>query len=651
MRGSTGFSAAASLIAATATGLSGQQVTGLAHAAGSEVPVAAAAIVLVNDAGVIVAGTLTATDGHYILRAPAAGHYRVRARRIGFAPDSTELTLAGSATRFDPALTPLRASLEVVRIEGIQKCEVDHEAGDAAYQLWEAAQNALASTIAAAGDKLFVYRLERFVREIDPAVNRAVYGTTTRGRSRSSEPYYSVSPDSLATVGFARVEGDSSVYYAPDARTLTAEAFIRTHCLRAVRDSSRHDQLGLAFEPVRRSNVVDVSGVLWIDRASGELRDLDYHYELPRLARGRNLLPAGADAASGRIEYRRLDDGAWIVNRWVIQVPVEGELPGYTIGGRAAPPVRAKLVWQVGGAVLDVLQSDNPSTMVDEVAGAIDGRLLGGPDRLPVVGAPVSLKPRYGAAAGETQRTRGDGSFVFDSLAPGDYVLRLADLKFDTLDIAFAPIAVTVRAGNRQALTVAMPTPTEGREALCGNRDQRRLILHGTVTDSVTGLPLSGARVTATWMEIGNDTTTTEFHQRDASTDRAGQYVFCDLEPAARMVVSAGTGDRTNTSVAPFALRPDGTFMINLALSRRQWAEIDSSPRQGEAEYLVELKSSFDPTVYARLIADRVKGKIGSVHDQFHTFTIYGISDDAVALIVKMHEVLSVKKRGAGNLD
>ena len=91
--------------------------------------------------------------------------------------------------------------------------------------------------------------------------------------------------------------------------------------------------------------------------------------------------------------------------------------------------------------------------------------------------------------------------------------------------------------------------------------------------------------------------------------------------------------------------------MINLALSRRQWAEIDSSPPQGEAEYLVELKSSFDPTVYARLIADRVKGKIGSVHDQFHTFTIYGISDDVVALIVKMHEVLSVKKRGAGNLD
>lgn len=648
MRGSPGFPAAASLLAATATGLSAQQVVGSAHAAGSEVPVSAAAIVLVSDAGVIVAGTLTATDGHYVLRAPAAGHYRVRARRIGFAPDSAELTLAGTAMRFDPALTPLRASLEVVRIEGIQKCDVAHDAGDAAYQLWEAAQNALASTIAAAGDKLLVYRLERFVREIDPAVNRAVYGTTTRSRSRSSEPYYSVSPDSLTTVGFARVEGDSSVYYAPDARTLTAEAFIRTHCLRAVRDSSRPGQLGLAFEPVRRSNVVDVSGVLWIDRTSGELRDLEYHYEVPRIARGRNLLPAGADAATGRIEYRRLDDGAWIVSRWIIQVPVQGEQPGYSVGGRAVQRARTKMMWQVGGAVLEVLESGNAPPALDEIGGAIDGRLIAGPDRLPVVGATLSLIPRDGVAAGEAQRTRGDGSFVFDSLAPGDYVLRTADLKFDTLNISFPPIPITVGSGNRQTLTIAMPTPDEGREALCGNRDKRRLILHGTVTDSVTGLPLSGARVTVTWMEVGNDSTNTEFHERDASTDRSGEYVFCDLELGARLVVAAVAGNQKHTYVTPFAVRAGETFMVNLALSRQQAIETVSTPPEGAAEFLVELKPSFDPSVYARLIADRVKGKIGSVHSDFHAFSIYGISDQAVAMIVKMHEVLSVKKREVG---
>ena len=267
----------AALVLCAAHSAASQEVSGTAHVSGADVPLGAAAVVLVNHNGVIVSGTLTQGDGRYTLRAPAPGRYRVRARRIGFAPDSSDqLVLDGTShLHFDPGLTALRSKLDVVRIEGIQKCEVGPESGAAAYELWEAAQNALAATIAAAGDKLFTYRLQRFLREVDPGTGLVIHGTATRLRSLSSEPYYSVDPDSLINVGFARAVGDSSVYYAPDARTLSSEPFIRTHCLRAVTDSSRPDQLGLAFQPVRHSNLVDVNGVLWLDRASGELRDLE----------------------------------------------------------------------------------------------------------------------------------------------------------------------------------------------------------------------------------------------------------------------------------------------------------------------------------------------------------------------------------------
>jgi hypothetical protein len=644
LRNKTIFLLAAAFVALVSGPLDAQQLAGRAHAAGSEVPVSAAAIVLVNDAGVIVAGTLSATDGQYALRAPAPGHYRVRARRIGFAPDSTELTLAAGSTKFDPALTPLRTSLAVVRIEGIQKCEVERETGDAAYQLWDAAQNALASTIAAADDKRFVYRLERFVREIDPALNRAVYGSTIRSRSRASEPYRSVSPDSLATVGFARVEGDSSVYYAPDAHTLTAEEFIRTHCLRAVRDSARSDQLGLAFEPIRRTNVVDVSGVLWIDRASSELRDLVYHYELPRLTRGRNRIPAGGNAAKGHIEYRQLDNGAWIVNRWIIQVPVQGDLPNYSVNGHTSSTVHANMMWEVGGEVVGVLQPGDSSATLDELGGAIDGTLVAGPDRVPVHGAEMSLRSRDGLSMGESKWTRADGSFSFDTLAPGDYVLRAVNMVFDTV-ITFPPIPVSVHAGARQTLMIAMPLPQEGREELCGHGDPSRIILHGSVTDSVGGRSVTGARVSLTWMNVGSDSTPTDMHESETRTDRYGTYRFCDLAPAARVIVTAISDSLKVTQVAPFGFRQGGTYMMNLALSPPAVRATITGGSANGAEYSVTLKPSFDLSVYAPLIAARVKGRIGSVLRDFHLFTIYGISDEAVAQLVKMPEVQSVKKR------
>src|SRR4051812_1129553 len=289
-----------------------QDVSGVARIAGSSMPIGGTSIVLVDARGLIVTGTLSQADGHYALRLPSAGRFRLRARRIGFAPDSSAVLdfVEGGQLRFDPSMTPLRTTLEVVKVEGIQKCEVGHESGDAAYELWEAAQNALSATIAAAGDKLFVYRLERFLREVDPNSARVIRASAWRARSLSGEPYYSVSADSLAVIGFARIEGDSSAYYAPDARTLTSEAFIRSHCLRAVKDPARPQQLGLAFEPLQRNRLVEVSGVLWLDRATSELRDLEYKYEMPAPMRGR-AQPRGLEAATGRIHYRRLDNGAW----------------------------------------------------------------------------------------------------------------------------------------------------------------------------------------------------------------------------------------------------------------------------------------------------------------------------------------------------
>jgi hypothetical protein len=519
---------------------------------------------------VIVAGTLTGGDGRYTIRAPTPGQYRVRARRIGFAPDSAaDVRLeSNNQLRYDPSLIALRTSLQVVRVEGIQKCEVGPESGQAAYDLWDAAQNALAATIAAAGDKLYTYRLQRFLREVEPVTGNIVRGTIARVRSLSSEPYHSADPDSLMKVGFARTQGDSTVFYAPDAKTLTSEAFIRTHCLRAEKDTARPGQLGLAFEPVHKSDVVDVSGALWLDRASSELRDLDYRYELPdQVIRGRRYKRAGP-LATGHIDYRKLDNGAWIVDSWVIRVPVQSSRPRYATNRAADSNADVTALWEVGGNVAGVLNPGDTAIVAEEVLGSITGRLLSGPNRLPVVGAQLGLIPASPLYQPRTQRTIANGVFSFDSLPPDTWVLRVADIELDTLNISFPEIPFQVQRGMSQSTTITMPNPAEGRELLCkGGSDAKSIIVHGTVTDSVLGLPFPRAHVAATWMEETDRDKPPVARDIEAIADRNGKFAFCDLKANTQVTVGAAAGDLHSQSVSPLKLLEGGIYMVNLRLA------------------------------------------------------------------------------------
>ncbi|HEY1951881.1 MAG TPA: carboxypeptidase-like regulatory domain-containing protein [Gemmatimonadaceae bacterium] len=550
-----------------------QEVSGIAHVAGSSLAIGGTSIVLMDRNGVMITGTLTQLNGRYSLRLPSAGQFRLRARHIGFSPDSSAMLDIQSTNqlRYDPAMTPLRTTLEVVKVEGIQKCEVGHESGDAAYQLWEAAQNALAATVAAAGDKLFAYRLERFLREVDPNSGRVIHASTYRTRSLSSEPYYSVSPESLAVVGFARTEGDSSVYFAPDARTLTSDAFIRDHCLRAVKDSAHPSQLGLAFEPVRRSRLVDVSGVLWLDRASSELRDLEYRYEIPTLARGAQ--PRGAQATTGRIDYRRLGNGAWIVDNWIIRVPILALPSGSAFGRISTRPqdLQTTAIWEVGSRVNGFAPRDSASTLSDDNRAGVEGRVIGGGSQLPVIGAELTLSSLNSTRPPLVQRTQAEGAFAFDSIPPGAYELRMTKIEFDTIFITLAAIPLRLGPGNTETLTITLPDPQDRRIALCRGANPTAVIVHGVVIDSVSSVPVPRARVAAIWRPA--DTTaaktggTAPAREREVFTDKYGEYVFCDLEPTADVIVGASAESRKSKRTPGFALRQGGIYMVNFRIA------------------------------------------------------------------------------------
>lgn len=558
-----------------------QEVSGTAQISESHASSPGTTIVLVSPSGVIIAGTLSRPDGGYFLRAPSPGRYRVRARRLGFAPDSSdELTFSvGGALHFDPMLRPITTSLQAVSVEGVDRCVVRPGSGAEAFRLWEAAQNALSATIAVSSGKLFAFGLSRFQREIDPATGRIIHGSQWEMRALSSEPYYSISPDSLAATGFARTEGDSAVYFAPDARTLTSAVFAQTHCMRAIRDRAKPEQIGLGFEPVARTGLVDVAGVLWLDRASGELRNLEYRYELGVRNRAQ-AGSSGTESATGRIEYRRLDKGGWIVNRWLIRVPVQKDERNNTLssneaGGnlavRSTRVARTTAFWEVGGDVTAVLDPSDPGFSQQSEVGAVHGSVITGPKHVGVPNVEINVASTNPSARPWKTTTGKDGLFVFDSLPEGEYSLIVTAPSLDTLNTPVSPVPLRIGASTLQTVTITIPSAEEGRAALCSATNSSTPIVHGFVTDSATGQRITGARVEAYWLSgttrnIGG--LAASAHQRVTLTDSSGKYVFCGLEPTTRLLLSASLGSRKSRRMPSMTIGQGDMQLANLQISR-----------------------------------------------------------------------------------
>jgi hypothetical protein len=75
-----------------------------------------ASIVLIDSLGRLVGGTLSDRAGRFALRAATPGTYRVRVRRIGFAPDAAHVVVlsANATIHVDRALRPVASLTQIV---------------------------------------------------------------------------------------------------------------------------------------------------------------------------------------------------------------------------------------------------------------------------------------------------------------------------------------------------------------------------------------------------------------------------------------------------------------------------------------------------------------------------------------------------------
>ncbi|MDX2060903.1 MAG: carboxypeptidase regulatory-like domain-containing protein [Gemmatimonadales bacterium] len=415
----------------------GQRVMVRTVEAETRLPVIGAIVRLVDSAGRAVAQGLTTESGRILLGAAGPGRFRLRADRIGHEgvwSDPFELvdSLGLELTMpLDPVVLPELA------VRGSSSCAVRADGQETA-ALWEEIRKALAAgEITSSGQavELSVRRYLRF-RGTD---GRLRTDSTLRLQLTRASPFVSPPPELLASEGYIRepVEG-SFLFHAPDLPTLLSPGFLETHCFEVTKPPRDAPHLiGLGFRPTREVRRPDIRGTLWVDRESHELRFLEFSFV-------RAPASVAAPGIGGRIDFRRLASGAWIVADWYIRVPdrvvIERQqrsrlnrrdsLAGYVDEGGTARPV--------GDATVAMGEAVTRLRTGPAVSGDVRGRVVG-PDRTPIAGAEVAI-----AEIDTTLTTDAEGRFELRDLPAGRLRLRIRAVGFVPM-----AIAMSLREGRR----------------------------------------------------------------------------------------------------------------------------------------------------------------------------------------------------------
>jgi hypothetical protein len=482
-------------------------------------PVAGAIVRLQDAAGKVVAQGLTSEAGRILLRAPAAGAYRVRADAIGFRGS------LGAATRLTPG-DPVRIEIGITReppmlatlvVTADSRCDSRPGQGTLAGILWEDIKKALTAeqlSQASQQEPLQVTLFERLLNVREVLLRETVVGT----RRTSGQPFASLPPEDLAQRGFVRTIADTESYAGPDAALLLSEAFVGTHCFRALVPSGAESPLlGLAFEPTRDRKVSDIRGALWLDRESRELRHIEYWYTGLRGA-------AAGSRAGGRIEFRRLPRGTWIVGYWYVRMPNVSKI----VWGEALVPTgRDSLLGYVDrGGRADLVQA-SAAIANQPLPVVLSGAVYDSLDSGGLAGAVV----RVGGLA-DSAVTDSTGAFRLEMREPG---ARLVIVQHPRLGLVAdrSSQEVVLLAGKEVRIDVAVPSIESFARVFClgEHADGARLV--GQAFDE-RGAAAEGLSVRASWL-VGAGTGRVQYENLTTRTGARGIYAHCSV-PTTRMV-------------------------------------------------------------------------------------------------------------------
>ena len=519
---------------------SAQIIRGQVVEESSGAPIDAGFVVLLNAAGKEVFRTLADRAGRFTIRAPAAGTYRIRSERIGYRlAVSPDIALAtGQTLEYRMSVVAIPVQLSTIQISAESKCRSSLEEGRNTAMLFEEARKALSAVAWVQSQRYLRVAGRKFVRRLDIDLRVASdSGTPFGGLSR--RPITSLPAQELATRGYVYREGDGDyMFWAPDAEVLFSSSFLNQHCFRL---QQGHDEteglIGLAFEPVGKRDVADIEGVMWLDAQSAALRWVDFSYTHLK------FFPVSDKRIGGRVEFLGLDNGAWVVRRGAIRMPVVGTESEQQVND-VRDIVRERRVSkrpvitgfkEDGVELTDVLTSDG--TRLASAEGAtLTGIVFDSTRMAPLLGARVVLAgTRYVAISS------GGGRFRMDGIPEGTYEIVFSHPDMPAWGVL--PGISRVMLSRAAINTVSLTVPPLARllTVLCPGSDTAtaRGIAAGIVRVDGNGPPIAGANVRITWsnwdLRTVQDRTATSSQIMESRagvetvTDSTGYYLMCGL--------------------------------------------------------------------------------------------------------------------------
>ena len=201
------------------------------------------------------------------------------------------------------ATQDVRLESSAIILEGLQveaeggRCRVRPAQGLGVAELWDEARKALSAAAFTNREAVYLYRTTLYTRDL--ALDAK---TIQREEQMTGSKLFDSKPaEDLIENGFVQSDGDGQLYFAPDADVLLSDPFLDSHCFRfTVGRGEAEGMVGLGFEPAsRRNRNIDISGTLWLDGQTFELRWLQYNYE--------NLDPdINSSEVGGHVEFQRL---------------------------------------------------------------------------------------------------------------------------------------------------------------------------------------------------------------------------------------------------------------------------------------------------------------------------------------------------------
>ena len=552
-----------------------QTISGRIVAQSDHAPVPGAIVALVDTIGRAVVTKLAEDSGTFSIAAPSPGRYAIRVERVGFRSivSPSFVVRQGEAVEVPVTMTSEATSLRAIVVNADRRCLVRPQEGVATAQLWNEARKALRSTqltqLARAAAKArrdphrFLVRWRTTERDLDPGTLNVLHSTQFDQEDETVQPFATVDPERLARDGYMSGDADSgSTFFAPDAEILLSDRFLDSHCFRlqAPERDRRDDLIGLAFEPVsltneRGSSHVEVRGVLWLDRATAELRYMDYQYVNLRAEQS-------TPHAGGLLEFRPLPDGRWIVWRWYIRVPALVRRRSVFNTQLTDWHTEIAKIHENGAEVLEVMPADARRGTLATLRGTVIDSLTGGA----MIGVRVFLSGTTFAGV-----TRADGSYFIDSIPPGLYTVSIIAPRLDSLLLDPPVRAVALSAGGEKHIDLALPSLRTLSSALCSEATpDTKVMIVGVVRDSAMGA--SGVQVRAEWTDYASfapGQLRAQLIWSETTSGKGGRYSLCAVPSRKSFVIRAVRGG-ASMAIPQLPVSPGEVRRVDLVLRKPQ---------------------------------------------------------------------------------